>query len=99
MEINYFLASYLAPIVIFLLNYYFRKKQTMKILDYIKILIDFSIHMFGFAFFLLFIFYEKKIDTGWSPISIFTLNIPLLIILILLYIFFKYKGKNKIHQK
>jgi hypothetical protein len=94
MELNYFLGSYIAPIAILLLNYFFRRKEGMKILDYIKVLIDVSIHLFGFAFFLLFLSYEKKIETGWTPISILTLNIPFFIILIFCYSYFKFYKKS-----
>ncbi len=94
MKLNYFLGSYVAPLAILLLNYFFRRKKEMKILDFIKILIDVSIHYFGLAFLLFFLYYEKKIDTGWTPISIITLNIPFFIILILSYLYFKFFRKN-----
>ena len=93
-DLNYILGSYIAPILIFLLNYFLRRKVNMSILDYIKILIDASVHLFGLAFLLFFLYYEKKLDTGWSPISIITLNIPFLVILILLYLYFKFIRKK-----
>ena len=93
-DLNYILGSYIAPFLILILNYFLRRKAEMGLLDYIRILIDVSIHLFGFAFLLFFLYYEKKIDTGWTPISILTLNIPFFIILILLYIFFRIIKKN-----
>jgi hypothetical protein len=94
METNYYLGSYIAPFVILLVNYFLRRKSNMKIIDYIKILIDVSIHLFGLAFLLFFLYYEKKIDTGWTPISILTLNIPFFIILIIAYLYFYYFEKK-----
>jgi hypothetical protein len=95
MNLYYLMGSFLGPLVILLLNYLLRKKANMEVIDHIKILIDASIHLFGFAFFLFFIYYEKKIDTGWSPVSILTLNIPFFLILLGSYIYFEFIKKNK----
>jgi hypothetical protein len=94
-NLNYFLGSYFAPFLILFLNYLFRRKPNMTILDHVKILIDVSIHLFGLSFLLFFLYYEKKMDTGWTPISILTLNIPFFIILILFFLYLKFTKKQK----
>lgn len=94
MDLKYFFGFYIAPIIILCSNYLLRKSTNMKPIDYVKILIDASIHLFSWAFLLFFLGLEKKFDTGWAPIGIVTLNIPFFVILIISFLILKYKSSN-----
>jgi hypothetical protein len=67
----------------------------MSKLDYIIILIESSIHIFGVSFFLFFLYSEKVFDSGWAPIALLYFNIPVFIFLVLLYYYFKYISEKR----
>ncbi len=96
MNFNFEIGAYLAPVIIIFLNFSFRKKTLMSKLDYIVILIESSIHIFGMSFFLFFLHSEKIFDTGWAPITLLYFNIPIFITLVISYYYFKYVVKKKL---
>jgi len=91
MKFNYAIGAYLVPMITIFLNFFFRKKRNMSNLDYVIILIESSIHIFGVSFLLFFLHSEKIFDSGWAPITLLYFNIPTFVILVILYYYLKYR--------
>jgi len=86
--------TYLIPLIIIGLNFWFTKKTIKKISEYVKVMFRAIPHLYGYLFFIYYLGQEHEIDTGYSTISLTIFPIPISLSIFLLRIIYWIKHKN-----
>ena len=88
---NYYIAVILVPILIILISYLVCVKKPNTLLEIVNIGIVVSILNIIYSFLLYFLYLKEIWDTGWACYTIWFFSIPILLVLVIIHLLYRWR--------